>query len=389
MLISRLAIKNLLSFKDVDVKLRQLNVLIGANAAGKSNLIDVIELLQQAPGNLTSTIAFGGGVKQWLWLGDSNSRAVASIECELRPSRGMQAGPLVYALKFSDVNGFQIAEESLRRRKASSQNGSAETYFVRAQNRVELGPEFSKQGRLQPQPLSQEPFLAQFKNPADPTPITEVGRSLSEIKIYREFRTGRTSQMRHGISTSVPKEWLDDGGENLALVLQDLDFHGVHDRITPYLRRFCERFEDVKLSIGEGLARIFLKEAGLKEMLSAFRMSGGTLKFLALLAVLFHPKPPPLMCIEEPELGLHPDALQLVAEVLLEASQSMQLIVTTHSEALVDALTDQPETVLVCERDAQTGTQFSRLSKKQLQAWLDRYTLGQLWRKGEIGGSRW
>ena len=80
-------------------------------------------------------------------------------------------------------------------------------------------------------------------------------------------------------------------------------------------------------------------------------MSDGTLKFLALLAALFHPKAPPLMCIEEPELGLHPDALQFVAEVLLEASETMQLIVTTHSDALVDALTDHPESVLVCERD--------------------------------------
>jgi len=76
-------------------------------------------------------------------------------------------------------------------------------------------------------------------------------------------------------------------------------------------------------------------------------------------------------------------------EALVEASQTMQLIVTTHSDALLDALTDQPESVLVCERDFDNGTQMKRLSKSHLQEWLQHYTLGQLWRKGEIGGGRW
>jgi predicted ATPase len=145
----------------------------------------------------------------------------------------------------------------------------------------------------------------------------------------------------------------------------------------------------VKVDVGEGLARTFLREAGLSEMVSAIRMSDGTLKFLCLLAVLFHPKPAPLVCIEEPELGLHPDALRLVADVPVEASQHTQLIVTTHSEALVDALTDRPESVLVCERDFDNGTQFKRYSRDALDEWLEHYTLGELWRKGEIGGGRW
>jgi predicted ATPase len=67
----------------------------------------------------------------------------------------------------------------------------------------------------------------------------------------------------------------------------------------------------------------------------------------------------------------------------------MQLIVTTHSDALVDALTDQPESVLVCERDFDNGTHMKRLSKEHLKDWLEHYTLGQLWRRGEIGGGRW
>jgi predicted ATPase len=119
------------------------------------------------------------------------------------------------------------------------------------------------------------------------------------------------------------------------------------------------------------------------------RMSDGTLKFLCLLAALFNPSPPPLICIEEPELGMHPDALKLVAEALVEASEHVQLVVTTHSEALIDALSGHPDCVLVCERDFDNGTQFKRLSAKDLDEWLEHYTLGELWRKGEIGGGRW
>ena len=119
------------------------------------------------------------------------------------------------------------------------------------------------------------------------------------------------------------------------------------------------------------------------------RLSDGTLKFLCLLAVLLNPQPPPLICIEEPELGLHPDALSLVAEALAEASERTQLIVTTHSPALVDAFSGRPEAVVVCERVSHGASELRRLSRKQLDIWLERYSLGELWRKGEIGGNRW
>ena len=125
------------------------------------------------------------------------------------------------------------------------------------------------------------------------------------------------------------------------------------------------------------------------EPLVVLRLSDGTLKFLCLLAVLLGTEPPPLICIEEPEVGLHPEAIQIVAEALVDASERTQLIVTTHSEALVDALSESPEDVLVTERDFDNGTQFRRLERKQLALWLERYSLGGLWRKGELGGNRW
>ncbi len=380
MLIKRLTLKKILSFNDSTVELGPLNVLIGPNAVGKSNLIEAIGLLQAAPTGIEGQILRGGGVRQWLWLGDRVSSPVAAIECELLlpPHQNLR-----YRLRFSeDAGGFNILDESL-------ENDGAEPYFERAAGRTEFNTR-------SPQSLSRnavgmpltESVLSRFKNPADDTPITGTGNYFEQIRIFREFRTGSGSQARSGISTSVPKDSLWDGADNLALVLHELDFLGVHDRISEYLKRFCDRFEDVKMRVGEGLARPFLREAGLSEMLSGARMSDGTLKFLCLLAVLFHPKPAPLICIEEPELGLHPDALRLVAELLSEASERTQIVITTHSEALVDALTSRPESVLVCERGFDNGTQFQRLSADQLDEWLEHYTLGQLWRKGEIGGGR-
>ncbi|MGA3040146.1 MAG: AAA family ATPase [Bryobacteraceae bacterium] len=386
MLIKRLTLKKILSFKETTVDLGPLNVLIGANAVGKSNLIEAIGLLQAAPTGIDGQILRGGGVRQWLWLGDRDPDEAAEIACEVKLPSQPQAGSLFYRLNFwGGPAGFEILHERLM-------DSEGPSYFMRHGTRLQLGATALELPRAQAaatvMPSNQSVF-ARFKIPGDTTPITEVGESFEQIRVFREFRTGPASPARSGISTSVPKEYLWEGADNLALVLHEMDFLGVHDRVRDYLKRFCERFEDVKVRVGEGLARTFLREAGLSEMLSGIRMSDGTLKFLCLLAVLFHPKPAPLVCIEEPELGLHPDALRLVAEMLVEASERTQLIITTHSEALVDALSDRPESVLVCERDFDNGTQFKRLAQDQLDEWLQHYPLGELWRKGEIGGGRW
>jgi predicted ATPase len=236
--------------------------------------------------------------------------------------------------------------------------------------------------------LTQSVF-ASHKSPADPTPITRVGRDFERIKIYREFRTGRDSDARRGVSTLQRKDSLHDGGDNLALVLDEMDFKGIQSGVRDYLHRFCDRFNDVKVRLDGPIAKTYIVETGLLEPLVSLRLSDGTLKFLCLLAVLLDPDIGPLVCIEEPEVGLHPEAIQIVAEALVEASERTQLIVTTHSEALIDALSERPEDVLVTERDFENSTQFRRLDRKQLSGWLERYSLGALWRKGELGGTRW
>jgi predicted ATPase len=275
-----------------------------------------------------------------------------------------------------DAGGFVILNESLS-------GDSGQTWFTRTGQSADIG---SAKGYPVDRAVS---VFASYKIPADETPTTKLGSLFGKIRIYREFQTGPRSGSRLGIGTNSSSDYLVEGGDNLALALNELDYRGGLDRVREYLTQFSDRIAGVKVRLDQGIARTYLQERGLMEPLPSVRMSDGTLKFLCLLAVLLHPDPPPLVCIEEPELGLHPDAIQIVAQALRDASERMQIIVTTHSEALVNAFSSSPECVLICERDLDGGTQCERLSPDRLKHWLAEYKLGELWRKGEIGGNRW
>ena len=182
--------------------------------------------------------------------------------------------------------------------------------------------------------------------------------------------------------------FLLEDGSNLGLILNDLqNRRATKHLILERLHLFYEGIEDVTTKVQGGTIQIFFHEAGLGNLVPASRLSDGTLHYLCLLTILLHPEPPPLICIEEPELGLHPDVIPIIAELLLDATKRTQLIVTTHSEALVSALSEVPEAIVVCER-REDGTKLRRLEPERLKEWLERYRLGELWAMGEIGGNR-
>ena len=144
-------------------------------------------------------------------------------------------------------------------------------------------------------------------------------------------------------------------------------------------------------TVRDGNLLLSLKESG-GRLITATRLSDGTLRYLTLLSILLHPEPPPLVAIEEPELGLHPDLIPEIADLLVAASERMQLVVTTHSRMLVDALTEHPSSVVVCAKE-NGESQFERLDETHLKRWLESYgspaTLGDVWSSGDIGGNRW
>lgn len=145
------------------------------------------------------------------------------------------------------------------------------------------------------------------------------------------------------------------------------------------------RFEDFGVVVESGTVQIFFIEKDYS--IPATRLSDGTLRYLSLLAILYSPYKPSFLCIEEPELGLHPDVLPTIAEMLKEVSDEIQIVITTHSNIIIDALTASPEDVIVCENEA-GHTTMTRLNESELKDWLKKYTLGELWSKGQIGGNR-
>jgi predicted ATPase len=189
----------------------------------------------------------------------------------------------------------------------------------------------------------------------------------------------------------LPNDLLEPDCSNLGLVLNRLQEDlTLKRRLIQELQALYAGIEDYYVKIDGGTVQVFFQEniQGRIVPMPATRLSDGTLRYLCLLAILCHPSPPPLVCIEEPELGLHPDVLPQLAQLLKEASERTQLIVTTHSDVLVDAMTDQPDVVLIAEK-GECGTTLTRLDKDQLQPWLEKYRLGQLWTRGDLGGTRW
>ena len=198
--------------------------------------------------------------------------------------------------------------------------------------------------------------------------------------------------MGHPVSRSGRTRWQEyllSDGSNLALVLNNLlNRPPVKAQILERMRDFYPSFSDIVVSVRGGPAQVFFHERGLQHPIPATRLSDGSMRYLCLLAVLCNPDQKGIVCIEEPELGLHPDIIPEVAKLLVEASKRCQLFVTTHSDMLVDSLTDTPEAVIVCEKPEAT-TQLRRLSAEELEPWLTKYGLGDLWTRGHFGGNRW
>lgn len=393
--IKSLSIQNLLSFGPDSPKttLGPLNVLIGPNGSGKSNFIEAIALLQNTPRDLATPIREGGGIVGWLWKFPparqkaARSLPTATIEVSANPPHLTE--PIRYWLSFTGVNyQLDVKDERVAAETMEGSQEDAQPYFGYINGRPMLRMNGTQQELSRQQINPQQSILAQRKDPAQYPELTYLGQLFGDIKIYRNWEFGPISDARNMFGPELSIEFLDEDISNLGLMLNRLNSDSrTKSELIEYLKTFYEGAQRIETPIQGALVDVRLIERGGVEI-SAIRLSDGTLRWLALLTILLHPAPPPLVCIEEPELGLHPDIIPPLAQLLRDASQRMQLIVTTHSDALVSELTDIPETVIVCERE-NGSTVLKRLERKRLAAWLKTYSLGHLWRKGEIGGNRW
>ena len=394
-LLLRIKLENLLSFgpSPVSLELESLNVLIGPNAAGKSNLIEALSLIRSTPVSSTASnidlrgiVRRGGGVSEWLWKG--GKRISASIDVVVNYPKGKQ--DLRHVLSFhGDEQGFRLDDERIENEAPAP--GEHDPYFY---YRFQHGqPVVNTKGATKERKLARETvnpelsILTQRRDPEQYPEIAHVAEAYEKIRIYREWAFGRNTVFREPQKADMRSDRLEEDFSNLGLFLSRLrKTPKAKAAILDGLKDLYEGVSDFEPIVEGGTVQVFFSEGDFS--VPATRLSDGTLRYLCLLAILCDPTPPPLICIEEPELGLHPDILPKLADLLMQAAQRTQLIVTTHSDLLVDAMTDRAEAVVVCEKH-EGKTEFRRLKKAELTPWLEKYRLGQLWTRGQFGGTRW
>jgi predicted ATPase len=385
--IQSLGIQNLLSFgeRGAKVELGPLNVLIGPNGSGKSNFLEVIGLLKAVPGDFADAVSNTGGISDCLWKGQKNP--VASLEIIANPRRTNT--PLRYSLSFMKRGGkLAITDEFLETAVLPKNATTHRTFLKYLEGEPIVYSNGTKEAIPEEEQDAQQSVLAQRKDPTRFPEITFLGRLLASFRLYQDWEFGQSSKMRDLYGAELKNDFLEEDIANFGIMLNRfISNPDVRPELLRYLKLFYEDAVNVATPIQGGLVDIRLEEKN-RISIPATRMSDGTLRWLALLTILLHPTPPPLVCLEEPELGLHPDIIRPLGELLIEASKRMQLIVTTHSDALVDHLTDMPESVIICEKE-DGSTTLRRLDRGKLSSWLERYRLGELWRTGEIGGNRW
>ena len=402
MTIHRLKVSGLLSFgpQGIDLPMEPLNILIGPNGAGKSNLLEVLALLRAAPRELARPIKRGGGIWEWLWKGDEAPHK-ATMEATVDGPK--KDSPLRHVLEFTDHGGrFEVTDERIECAEPEFSyrlHQGSHTFGIHTElkeERTSSRPILSDAVTIKEESLGlatyrtrekpEESVLSQVRDAQTYPALHGLQEQYERIRLYRNWSFGPAAELRRNQSTHDRSDFLNEGGANLALVLSH--FRGEHKRkLVAALQELFDGIVDINCPVTGGTVSLFLEERGGREI-PASRLSDGTLRYLCLLAILLHPKPPSLVAIEEPELGLHPDLLPTLSDLLVQASERSQLIVTTHSDVLVDALTDKPESIVVCEKYA-GQTSMGRLDKDELAKWLAEYSLGNLWTSGQLGGNRW
>ena len=407
MMLKSLHLKNILSFRDTEVALRPLNILIGPNASGKSNLIETVSVLQSAPRDLAGFFRKNGPVSDWVWKGDAErdgEHRIAEIETVIDDPDGVHEAEksLKYAIRIADSNErLQVVGEKLENIAPYEAWQDRPWFYVSMENgygrvspRRRSSPERDEDDapltRLTPDNFNpSKSVLSEVRGVVDFPVLTRTAHRFSSMRIYKNWNVGRNSPARRPQATDGEVDFLQEDFGNLALMVNNLLGRQTGELMDEYLNRFYEGYGRLHSRVFGGAIQLAVNESGMSDSIPATRLSDGTLRFIALLTALCHPNPPDLVCIEEPELALHPDAMPMLADLLESASERTQIIATTHSPDLVDQFTTNPDAVVVCERGFDGDTQLKRLSEDELSDWLEDYRLAEIWKKGVIGGNRW
>ncbi len=394
-MIDFIEIENFRSISQAGLSMRPLTVLIGPNGCGKSNFLDGLRLLAEGSiGELSDGIARRGGFKSIVFAGTKRGNLKVFFNLRFKPEGvfSEEDTPVVYKLQLVEEDfSTRVAYEHMLKEASPPDHPyhlnlmhrkSGECYF----KSIISGEKEEESKRIED---DGEPAIYQVRDQtAYPTPY-KLLRQLQEWAFYEPFDVSLGSPVR-GPHLMRSGTRLAANGENLASVLYAIQQQHPETwvAIKEYLAAVYPSFRHITFPPEGGDGKILLRwweEPFVDLGFSSNLLSDGTLRLLALISVLLSPAPPPLICIDEPETGLHPVWVKAVAEFLVTASQKTQVIVSTHSPELVSSV--DPESVVVVEKDKEGGSIFQRLTKDELRSWLEKFSLGDLWLSGHLGGS--
>lgn len=370
-LLNRIALKGYKSIKEADLELRPLNVFIGANGSGKSNLISFFKLLNHMMAeNLQAFVGEAGAANSLLHYG---AKTTSQMEAALQFKSHDSDNHYYMRLGHAAEDTLIFLEETISFQKKGFPvpwkrvlgSGHKET---------ELRERIEGDGKME----------GAVKESVD------VFRSiLNNCRVFQFHDTSSTARIRQNVETDQNRFLMSDGG-NLAAFLYRIQKTrpDCYKEIVQTVRLIAPFFGDFQLAPRELDPRsiqLRWKERDHEYDLGPHQISDGTLRAMALVALLMQPPKnlPSVIIIDEPELGLHPYAISILAAMLKSASTHSQIIVATESVTLLNHF--RPEDIVVTER-CMGQTVFRRCDEEQLKEWLEEYTMGELWEKNLLGG---
>ena len=352
------------SVKSATLELLPLNILVGANGAGKSNIIAFFKLVNELMGGrLQQHVGATGGASANLHFGP---KITPQLEAEL--AFEVDNGTDTYRMRLFHAAGdiLIFAEETL----CFLQTGFPQPKVV------QLGAGH------------QETHIGEAAAKDEPVAKT-LRYLLNHCRVYHFHDTSPTSGVRQHCYVSDSR-WLMPDAANLAAVLYQLksDKEAVYRRIVGTVRQVAPFFDEFDLE-PTSAQQIILnwRHRASDRVFGPHQLSDGTLRAICLISLLSQPQEhlPILIVVDEPELGLHPYALNVVGALFRAVSRHTQVLVSTQSCTLLDGF--EPQDIVVVERnDNDESTEFHRPDAEKLEEWLEDYSLGEIWEKNVMGG---
>lgn len=389
-----LRVENFRSLRRVEVPLGPLNVLVGPNGSGKTNLLEVFRFLADViRTDLQPALELRGGFDDLVFQG-GEERKSPFLKIDLSATWTTHSSgnaPDEYGLRISRTSKALSRRETFQFKRTQGR-GRRITIQGRRVTIADTGrgAQDTRDSQIGIRSLSSGlSTLPRLSDDAGGDEVATVAQRLASFRVF-DVHVDRARQPSRFPRTA--SEFLDDDAANLAgflLTLRSRD-EDAWERLVEDARDVLPQLDGIGFEYPSGAARevvIVLHERGLRRPTQLADASYGTIRLLGLLALLYDPNPPALTCVEEIDHGLHPQALELLVNRMREASERTQLLVATHSPALADRLV--PEELIVCERQDDGSSAIPAVSASEITdivAESEGLPLGDLWFSGALGG---